>query len=151
MEEWVMSLPTGFARTAVLMLALLATSCTATVYEVDTRPPLRPGPPPPDRFCTREYAPVCGRRGGSQRTFANDCEADVAGYRIAYDGQCRFGPPPGPPLTPRPPRPQPGPADRFCTRDYAPVCARRGDRVRTFGNSCEADVAGFRVIDRGPC
>lgn len=151
-----MSLQSGLARTAVLALTLVAASCTATVYEVDTRPPPRPGPPPPDRFCTREYAPVCGQRGGAQRTFGNSCEADVAGYRVRYGGECRYGPPPGPPMTPRPPRPPyggpgPGPSDRFCTREYAPVCAVRGNRERTFGNACEADNAGFRVIDRGPC
>jgi Kazal-type serine protease inhibitor domain len=92
------------------------------------------------RFCTREYAPVCGRRGGSVRTFGNSCEAEVAGYRIISDGECRgagdgFG----------------GGESRLCPREYAPVCGRRGGSTRTFGNSCEADVAGYRVISDGPC
>ncbi|WP_312798103.1 Kazal-type serine protease inhibitor [Tianweitania sp.] len=150
--------PVGrFARIVVLGLTAFAASCTAgaVVYEAHTVP-VRPGPPPrSDRICTREFAPVCGENRDDRRTFPNACEADAAGYRIAYGGECRRGPQSGPrpgfgpgygPGPSRPPQ-----SDRFCTREYRPVCARRGDRERTFGNACEADNAGFRVIDRGPC
>ncbi len=91
------------------------------------------------RFCTREYAPVCARRGGDRQTFSNSCEAENAGYRIISDGECRSGGGGG------------GEEPRFCTREYRPVCGRRGGNVRTFGNSCEADNAGFRIISDGPC
>ena len=46
---------------------------------------------------------------------------------------------------------EPGPEPRFCTREYRPVCAVDRGRFRTFGNSCEAEVAGWRIIDDGPC
>ncbi|BCH31485.1 membrane protein [Mesorhizobium sp. L-8-10] len=94
-------------------------------------------------ICTREYAPVCARRGDRIRTFANECEAAAAGYRVIASGECRA---PG------------GGAigggnggNRVCTAEYVPVCARRGSNVRTFGNQCEADSAGYRVVAQGPC
>lgn len=91
------------------------------------------------RACTRQYDPVCGRRGGDMRTFGNSCEADNAGYRIVSQGECQRGGGGG------------GGGDRACTREYAPVCGRRGGSVRTFANSCEADSAGYRAIADGPC
>jgi hypothetical protein len=150
-----MKIAGSFSRIAVLGLSAFAASCTAgaVVYEA------RIVPVRPDRICTREYVPVCGETRGDQRTFGNACEADAAGYRIAYGGECRRGPPRGPrPISgpvygpgygPGPSRPQQ--SDRICSRQYEPVCARRGDRERTFGNACEAGNAGFRIVDRGPC
>lgn len=99
----------------------------------------------PPQFCTNEYAPVCARRGSGMRSFGNECQAEASRYRILYSGECRGsnwgggggGPPSG--------------AERFCTQQYDPVCARRGRDVRTFGNQCEADAAGFRVISGGEC
>jgi hypothetical protein len=44
-----------------------------------------------------------------------------------------------------------GDEPRFCTKEYRPVCARRDGRLRTFGNACEADAAGWRVVSRGEC
>ena len=116
---------------AIFGLALLS-ACTVVVDEP------RPGPRPGPQFCSREYDPVCARRGGERRTFGNACEADRAGYRIIRDGECRRDVV----IEEQP---------RFCTREYRPVCARRGDTVRTFGNACEADSAGYRVIDNGEC
>src|SRR5690606_17685346 len=50
------------------------------------------------------------------------------------------------------PAPVPGqPPPMACTREFAPVCARRDGRVRTFDNACLARVAGFRIIHRGQC
>jgi len=46
---------------------------------------------------------------------------------------------------------EPGPGPQFCTQQYDPVCARRGDERRTFSNRCFADRAGFRVVRRGEC
>jgi hypothetical protein len=46
---------------------------------------------------------------------------------------------------PIPPRPQ------ACTFEHAPVCARRGNQQRTFGNACLAQSSGFRVVHRGQC
>lgn len=93
------------------------------------------------RVCTQQYDPVCARRGTSHRTFGNACEAQVAGYLVVYEGRCRLG---------RRDRDRRDP-QRFCTREYDPVCAiGRGGR-KTFGNACEADVAGYRIIRRGRC
>ena len=50
---------------------------------------------------------------------------------------------------------------RFCTKEYAPVCALAPVRCvrapcpagvrRTFGNACEARVAGATILHRGRC
>lgn len=103
-----------------------------------------PGPRPGPEFCTREYNPVCARRGDERRTFPNACEAERAGYRSSRPGECRrdndWGNGGG----------NNGGAT-FCTREYRPVCARRGRDFRTFGNACEAEAAGWRITDRGEC
>lgn len=133
---------------ALLGLVMLA-SCTVVVDEGPDRPRPGPGPRPGPEFCTREYDPVCGERRGDRETFSNACEADRAGYRIVRRGECRRGGEGG----------WSGGGGggggrdepRFCTREYRPVCAQRGGSVRTFGNACEADAAGFRVVDDRPC
>lgn len=48
-----------------------------------------------------------------------------------------------------PPPPPRGPV--ACTMDYRPVCGQRGDRQRTFANSCLAQADGFRVVAQGQC
>lgn len=99
-------------------------------------------PPPVVRGCPRQYDPVCARRGGRRQTFANDCLAEEAGYRVIRGGECRddYADEGG----------QSG-GGGFCTREYRPVCARRGPEVRTFGNDCEARSANYRVVSDGPC
>ena len=106
---------------------IVLSACTVVVEEP------RPGPGP--GFCTREYDPVCARRGDERRTFANACLAGRAGWRVIRRGQCR----------------RDGGEQRFCTREYRPVCARRHGNFRTFGNACEADAAGWRIVSRGEC
>jgi len=115
-------------------------------------------------MCTQQYDPVCGERRGDRQTFGNACMADAEGYRIIASGECRRGggggsgggwDRPGRPGGPggpgwgggpgRPDRPQ------FCTREYAPVCAVQGNRQQTFGNSCEAEAAGWRIRRNGEC
>lgn len=129
-----------FARRAgfLPLLAVVAVACTVVVDEGPGPRPPRPGPGP--QFCTREYDPVCARRGGERQTFANACMAEAAGYRIIRGGTCRA---------------EGGWDDeggqQFCTREYRPVCGQHGGQLRTFPNACEADSAGFRVVDRGPC
>jgi hypothetical protein len=115
----------GAVAVAVFMLA----GCVV-VEEPPLPPPPRPGPP----ACTREYNPVCARRGGDTRTFSNACIARAEGYRIIHPGECRRAEPP-----------------RMCTREYRPVCARRGPDTRTFGNACEAEAANYRVLYSGRC
>jgi len=126
----------------LLVLAGLAMLSACVVVEEGPRPLPRPIPiDDGPRYCTREYDPVCAVDRGSRRTFGNACEARNAGYRIVSGGECRRV---------RPERPWPEP-DGICTREYAPVCARRGGDIRTFGNSCEAEAAEYRILDQGPC
>lgn len=70
-------------------------SCSAraegfrVVHNGECRGGERPTPPPPQqRACTREFAPVCGQRGGRLQTFSNACEAGRADFRIVHRGQC---------------------------------------------------------------
>jgi hypothetical protein len=119
----------------------LLTSCV--VVEEGPGPGPRPYPPEDGpRVCTAEYVPVCARDGSDRRTFSNACMARRAGYRVIRPGECRqyddddnYG-------EERP---------RFCTREYRPVCARRGGDVRTFGNACAAESDGYRIIAPGEC
>ena len=94
------------------------------------------------RVCTREYNPVCARRGGERRTFSNGCVAEQAGYDVVRQGECRGDAGGGGGGNDGP---------RMCTQEYRPVCARRDGAVRTFGNECEADAAGWRVVQNRPC
>lgn len=121
----------GLASTLAGLLVL-----SACVVVEEPRPGPWPGPDP--GICTREYDPVCARRGDERRTFANACVAERAGYRSIRPGECRRdgGGGDGP---------------RACTREYNPVCARRGDERRTFSNACLAESAGYRSIRPGEC
>ncbi|RWF47613.1 MAG: peptidase [Mesorhizobium sp.] len=120
---------------SVLFLSAILAACTVVV---DDGP--RPRPPRPEpQFCTKQYEPVCARRGDDRQTFANACLADRAGYRIVRDGPCRDGGGGG------------GGQQAFCTREYAPVCGRRHGELRTFPNACEARASDYRIVGEGPC
>lgn len=127
----ILSVPVWLRVAAVSLAGLMVVSACTVV--VDDPAPI-PGPGGGPQYCTREYDPVCARRGGERKTFANACVADRAGYRVVRRGECRGAEEP-----------------RFCTREYRPVCARKRGSFRTFSNACEADVAGWRVVDNGPC
>ena len=45
---------------------------------------------------------------------------------------------------------RPGPP-QFCPRIYEPVCGRSGPDRQTFGNACEANAAGYRILHPGQC
>ena len=86
--DWLMNIPALVAaRIAALVFAAAALLSACTV---DVEQP-RPEPPygPQSGYCTREYAPVCARRGGDRQTFNNGCLAEEAGYRILRSGECR--------------------------------------------------------------
>lgn len=149
-----MSLP----AIAVGLAALALAGCNVAVEQGPGYRPLPPRPGP--QMCTMEYRPVCASRHGERRTFANACGARSAGYRIVDQGQCRgdgggWGDRPDRPHRPnrpdrpdwsnRPDRPQ------ACTREYRPVCAKRGNSMRSFGNACTARAANYRVIGQGNC
>ncbi|MES0021947.1 MULTISPECIES: Kazal-type serine protease inhibitor domain-containing protein [unclassified Mesorhizobium] len=135
-------LATIFSRQGftILFLSGLLAACTVVV---DDGPGPRPRPPRPEpEFCTRQYEPVCARHHGDRQTFANACLAEREGYRIVRDGPCRDGGGGGG---------GGGEEPTFCTREYAPVCARRHGELRTFPNACEARAADYRVVEDGPC
>ena len=49
------------------------------------------------------------------------------------------------PADPGPHRPS------VCTEQYAPVCARLNNALKTYSNQCYARAAGAEVIAPGPC
>ena len=136
----------------------------------------RPDPRPDEgRACTREYAPVCGARGRDRQTFANSCEARSSGFDVIGRGECQIRRPDSGDGWDRPrdrdrdrddnrsnrererdrnrdggdrerPRDQ-----RASTMEYNPVCGQRGRDIKTFGNTCSAGAAGYRVIRPGEC
>jgi hypothetical protein len=89
--------------------------------------------------CTLEHAPVCARRGSQQRSFSNACNAQASGFVVVHRGECRTS---TITISNRP---------VACTREFAPVCAARGNSVRSFDNSCLARADGFRVLRAGRC
>lgn len=143
------------SRLSVLAGVMFLAGCVAEGGP-DYRPPVRPGPSQP-QMCPMIYAPVCGERGSSRKTFGNACQARADGYRIVGNGQCSSRPGSGwggdrpgrpPHQGNRPGRPGPVAA---CTREYMPVCARRGNAKQTFPNRCEAERAGYRITNGGQC
>ncbi|PBB10879.1 protease inhibitor [Mesorhizobium loti] len=38
-----------------------------------------------------------------------------------------------------------------CGLVHAPVCGRRGERLRTFGNACMARAQGYQIVRNGEC
>lgn len=142
-------------KTCFVLMLMALSGCEVVVDESGQRPR---GPRPYEEpgICTREYEPVCARRGNDRQTFSNGCLADASGYRVIRDGECRRGgggdgddrfngDGDGGGRFDRPREPQ------YCTREYRPVCAvQRGD-TRTFPNACEARAADYRVVDDGPC
>lgn len=38
-----------------------------------------------------------------------------------------------------------------CTEQYAPVCARTGDVLKTYSNACFAHAGGATLVAQGPC
>lgn len=158
-----------------IVLLLAAGTLAACSVEVDEGPGgYNPRPP---QFCTREYAPVCGERGRDRQTFANACEARSSGYGIIGRGECQFRRPDRDRTgwqdedrdgwnnnrrdrdrdrnrndRDRRERDRERPRDqRACTMDYNPVCGRRGQDFKEFGNACSAEAAGFAVYRRGQC
>lgn len=120
----------SFAKAGALLAALIVAACTVTYDD----PPNRPRPPN-QPYCTREYDPVCARRGNDRETFNNSCLAEAAGYRVIRRGECK----------------RDDNDDRYCSRQYDPVCARRNGQFQTFPNECEAEAAGWRVVSDGQC
>jgi hypothetical protein len=102
------------------------------------------------------WDPVCG---SDSKTYSNACEADCAGVKVAYKGECKPAPTqsgaglalPGGGAAPVPAREQ-APARPqqpcACSRVFQPVCGKNGI---TFSNDCLARCAGTTVAAQGEC
>ena len=129
-----LSIPFFLRGAAVALACLVAISaCTVVVDE----PGADPGPGPGPNYCTREYDGVLRREAqrGTQN-IANACLADRSGYNVVRQGRVQ----------------------QEAEKSRASAPGNTGQCVpasavpsRTFPNACEADVAGWRVVDRGPC
>jgi hypothetical protein len=84
----------------------------------------------PNVGCPMLWAPVCGRKGGKNESFANSCLAEKGGAVVIAAGSC------------------PG----ACTPIRQPVCAVDDTGKRsTFRSACEAVLAGARMLHPRDC
>lgn len=90
------------------------------------------GDPTPDDLPCLEYSPCAP--GGAAPCTSNDC-CDPGSYCAKPDGECDgVG--------------TCAPRGEFCPEIFSPVCGCDG---KTYGNRCEAAVAGVNVLENGEC
>lgn len=76
------------------------------------------------------YTPVCAVKKRTLVTYVNDCAAIGAGARVISYHACHEG----------------------CPRQYVPVCGiDASGRRATFGNACEAERSGAKIVRNRGC
>ncbi|MGH6981443.1 MAG: hypothetical protein ACREFC_09575 [Stellaceae bacterium] len=75
----------GFAVSAAADDYRVAAGNSDVTRIVDDGPALRKKP----TICTMQYAPVCGKKNGSTRTYSNSCFARADGAKVIAAGPCK--------------------------------------------------------------
>lgn len=95
--------------------------------------------------CTQEYAPVCGTRGGTDRTYSNLCMLESDGAELHYTGECvvcASG------ETFNEATYSCDEAPQECPAVYDPVCGALEGVIETYSNQCTLDAAGaVKLLD----
>lgn len=91
--------------------------------------------------CTHASKPACVvDLEGIKRTFSNACEAQKNNHSVLYEGDCKPSPILGSDAN-----------SMMCPTVPKPVCAEKGDQIRTFKNACEAQREKFEILSETPC
>lgn len=77
----------GASLLPVMAIAMLAGMIAATPQAAKAAGEA-PAPRRPE-ICTEQYAPVCGEKNGSRKTYSNSCFAAADAARVVTDGACR--------------------------------------------------------------
>ena len=131
-------------------------------YRNNCHPRTQPTPPrySPPRYTPPRTYPRYGSHNGHNNRWNN---RNPYGQGHVHSQYCppSHGYNPRPYPQPRPiPQPQPQPRPDMCPMHYSPVCAQKPVKCvrapcpavkQTFGNSCQASVAGYSVLHNGPC
>ncbi|OUS30865.1 hypothetical protein A9Q99_04975 [Gammaproteobacteria bacterium 45_16_T64] len=102
--------------------------------------------------CTAQYAPQCGLKQITcvttpcqpiYQTYSNSCKLELDNAELAFEGEC--GDIEGQSVPVKNDEPM------ACIEIYAPVCGIVSTDIKTYSNSCYAEVAGALIISDEHC